>query len=69
MDCCHTEFDHRHARSSRRLRRLIFRAATIAIMLTAVTLIFIGEEWLLLDAPRAGLEFGVAVRAADVGGD
>jgi len=62
---------HRAA-ATRRPRRLLSRLATIAIALVVATLIFIGGQWLLLEAPASGsgFELGVAVRAADaVAGD
>jgi len=58
---------HHRAGSARRPRRLLSRLATIAIALVVATLIFIGGQWLLLEAPASGsgFELGVAVRAAD----
>jgi hypothetical protein len=41
------------------------RAATIAIVLVVATLSFVGEQWLLLQDPANGIEFGVAVHAVD----
>ncbi len=69
METCDTGLAYRRLGSARRRRGLLFRLATIAVALGAATLICIGEEWLLLEAPGAGIEFGVAVRAADVSSD
>jgi hypothetical protein len=58
------------AASTRRPRRLLSRLGTIVIALVLATLMFIGGQWLLLDAPASGFELGVAVRASDaVAGD
>ena len=56
---------HRAA-ATRRPRSLLSRLATIVIALVVATLIFIGGQWLLLEAPASGsgFELGVAVRAA-----
>jgi hypothetical protein len=63
---------HPHrAGSAPRRRRLLVRLGTIVIALVVATLMFIGGQWLLLEAPASGsaFELGVAVRAADVGND
>jgi hypothetical protein len=56
---------HHRAGSTRRPRHLLSRVGKIAIALVVATLIFIGGQWLLLEAPASGSELGVAVRAAD----
>lgn len=58
------------ATATRRPRRLLSRLGAIAIALVVATLIFIGGQWMLLEAPASGFELGVAVRASDaVAGD
>jgi hypothetical protein len=58
------------AGSTRRGRRLISRLGKIVIALVVATLIFIGGQWLLLEAPASGFELGVAARATGaVAGD
>ena len=69
---------YHRARSARRLRRhraglthrprrLLSRLGTIAIVLVVATLIFIGGQWLLLEAPASAsaFELGVAAHGAD----
>jgi hypothetical protein len=56
---------HHHAGSTRRPRHLLPRLGKIVIAFVVATLIFIGGQWLLLEAPASGSELGVAVRAAD----
>jgi hypothetical protein len=63
---------YRPARKPRGLRRLLARlgalAVALAIALTLVSLMFIGERWVLVEAPTSVLEFGAAVTAANAGG-
>jgi hypothetical protein len=63
---------HHRAGSTRRPGRLLSRLGTIVIVLIVTTLIFIGGQWLLLEAPASAsaFELGVAAHAADaVAGD
>src|SRR4030095_1905574 len=54
----------------RRPRRLSSRLGKIAIALVVAMLIFIGGQWLLLEAPASGFELGLAAHATDaVAGD
>jgi hypothetical protein len=62
----------RPARRPRGLRRRLERLGTLALALafavSVVTLMFIGEHWLLVDAKTSGIELGVAVQAAHAAG-
>ncbi len=69
MESCTNGRTYHRARPAPRLRRLVSRLGMVAIALVVVTLIFIGEQWLFVDAAGTGIELGVAVRAADAGSD
>jgi hypothetical protein len=72
MEYCPHRMTCRPVRSPRRARRLLARVGALAIafafVLAVVTLIFIGERWLLVEAPTSGVDLGVAASAASAAG-
>jgi hypothetical protein len=72
METCPDCVTYRPALRPRGLRRRLERLGTLAIALafavSVVSLMFIGERWLLVDAKTSGIELGVAVHAAHAAG-
>ena len=72
METCPNCMTYRPARSPRELRRRLARLGTFAIAfvfaLVLLSLMFVGERWLLVDAPARGIELGAAVSAAHAAG-
>ena len=68
MNSCPHRITHRPTKSPRGLRRGLVRAGALAIgiafAVAVTTLMFIGERWLLVEAPTSGIEYGVATPAA-----
>lgn len=64
MESCHTRLAYRRTASARGLRRALHRLGSVVIALVIVSLIYVGAQWLFVDAAASAVEVGVAVRAA-----